>query len=112
MTCEDCEAETVPQKRWQAMSIEERRHSGLKRRCGKYCAACSGRRSRRTERQRWKLEDLVAETELLLSDGLAGKQVASRLGIKHASLIQAFQRARAKGLTTRRIDYRGTSELH
>lgn len=112
MTCADCEAETVPQKRWQAMPIEQRRSSGLKRRVGRYCAACSGRRSRGTEQQRWKTEELIEEAELLFGNGLLAADVAKRLGIKHASLIQAYRRARLKGLTTRRPDYRGTRELH
>lgn len=112
LICPDCEAEIVPQKRWQSMSPEERRSSGLKRKEGRYCRGCSQRRQRATKQQRWKTEDLIGEAELLFSSGLAAKQVASRLGIKHASLIQAYRRARLAGLTTRRPDYRGTRELH
>lgn len=112
MTCADCEAETVPQKIWQAMSIEQRRASGKKRRAGSYCTACSQLRRRGTTQKRWKTAELVEEAELLFATGLRAAEVASQLGIQHGSLIQAYYRARLKGLTTRRPDYRGTRELH
>lgn len=112
MTCADCEVETVPQKQWQQMPLAERRASGKRRRCGRYCKPCFERRSRQNEHRRWRTAELVEEAELLFSDGLLAAEVARRLGIKHASLIQAYRRARLKGLTTRRPDYRGTRELH
>lgn len=106
MTCSNCLIGLVATGVWRAWSLEERRESGKRERHGEFCTACYHRKRRGSlERKTWKLEDLIEEAELLFKSGEIASQVASRLGINGHTLTNAYQTARVKGLTTRRVPY-------
>lgn len=106
MTCTNCLIGLVASRTWRAWSLEERRESGKREKCGEHCSACYHRRRRgQLERKTWKLEDLLEEAEHLFKDGSRPQEVASRLGVNRVTLVNAYQRGRVKGITTRKLTY-------
>jgi hypothetical protein len=109
VTCSHCGVALIASGLWKSWTAEQRIASGGKERIGEYCAACYHRDRRGgVARKTWKLEHLIEEAEFLFEGGTAPAQVAQRLGIKHTSLCGAYDRARKKGLTTRRLAYPST----
>lgn len=114
MTCAHCGIGLVAAREWRDKTPEQRSASGKKQRHGEFCTSCYHRARRNggdPARKTWKLEWLIEEAEHLLADGTSAEQVASRLGVKHNSLIMAFARGREKGLTTRRLPYPATRRM-
>jgi hypothetical protein len=91
----------IAKRTWATMSLEERRASGAKLNLTGLCSLHYYRSYR--GRTTWRAEDLIEEAEFLFEGGASAQTVASRLGLQYRSLIRAYDRARNKGLTTRKL---------
>jgi len=83
------------------MTPQERRDSGAKMELAGLCAMHYYRQYR--NRKSWRLSDLIEEAEFLFDGGTSAAQAATKLGLQYRSLVRAYDRARAKGLTTRKL---------
>jgi len=73
------------------------------KRFGGKCRRCYDSARRPSSGKQTPLPVLIEEAEFLFEGGASAKDVAKRLGVKHSSLVRAFYRGKAKGLTKRHL---------
>jgi hypothetical protein len=102
--CSECGVTMIPKRIWDKLSGGQKSIPTIRQEYGDLCSQCHFRKYR--QRKTWRLADLVDEVESLLDMGVTTDEAARIVGLKYNSLARSFDRARAKGLTTRKIWYR------